>query len=96
MGQREPDSLKKSTCTTGKRNQERLIHGQKQENTFRAFDAESIYPLRLDRHMEAINISEGTVGSRFVTQDEIESARARKDEQWKAAYARHAHIFPPP
>ncbi|KAH6917274.1 N-terminal domain of NEFA-interacting nuclear protein NIP30-domain-containing protein [Coprinopsis sp. MPI-PUGE-AT-0042] len=39
--------------------------------------------------MEAINISEGTVGSRFVTQDEIESARARKDEQWKAAYARH-------
>jgi hypothetical protein len=42
--------------------------------------------------MDAINISEGTVGSRFVTQDEIESARARKDEQWKAAYARHARI----
>ncbi|EAU93082.1 hypothetical protein CC1G_06802 [Coprinopsis cinerea okayama7 len=35
------------------------------------------------------SLSEGPVGSRFVTQDEIDSARARKDEQWKAAYARH-------
>lgn len=34
------------------------------------------------------SLSSGVVGSRFVTQDEIESAKARKEEQWKAAYAR--------
>src|SRR6266511_1679336 len=34
------------------------------------------------------SLSSGVVGSRFVTQDEIESAKARREEQWKAAYAR--------
>ena len=34
------------------------------------------------------SLSSGVVGSRFITQDEIESAKARRDEQWKAAYAR--------
>jgi hypothetical protein len=34
------------------------------------------------------SISGGAVGSRFVSQTDIESARARRDEQWKAAYAR--------
>ncbi|KAF8216104.1 N-terminal domain of NEFA-interacting nuclear protein NIP30-domain-containing protein [Mycena galopus ATCC 62051] len=28
------------------------------------------------------------IGSRFVSQDDVESAKARRDEQWKAAYAR--------
>ena len=34
------------------------------------------------------SLSTGIVGSRFVTQDEVETAKARRDEQWKAAYAR--------
>lgn len=34
------------------------------------------------------SLSDGQVGSRFVTEHEIDSARARRDEQWKAAYAR--------
>src|SRR5580693_1637012 len=40
---------------------------------------------------EAIpSISTGVVGSRFVSQSEVETARARREEQWKAAYARFA------
>ncbi|KAF7436934.1 hypothetical protein PC9H_003768 [Pleurotus ostreatus] len=39
------------------------------------------------------SLSSGAVGSRFVSQDDVETARARRDEQWKAAYARHV---PPP
>ena len=35
------------------------------------------------------SLSSGVVGSRFITQDEIEDAKARKEEQWKAAYARY-------
>lgn len=34
------------------------------------------------------SISTGAVGSRFVSQGEIDTAKARRDEQWKAAYAR--------
>ena len=34
------------------------------------------------------SISTGVVGSRFVSQSDIEAARTRRDEQWKAAYAR--------
>ncbi|KAF9068112.1 N-terminal domain of NEFA-interacting nuclear protein NIP30-domain-containing protein [Rhodocollybia butyracea] len=34
------------------------------------------------------SLSMGVVGSRFVSSDEIEIAKARRDEQWKAAYAR--------
>ncbi|KAJ7070919.1 N-terminal domain of NEFA-interacting nuclear protein NIP30-domain-containing protein [Mycena amicta] len=30
----------------------------------------------------------GGIGSRFVSQDELDTAKARRDEQWKAAYAR--------
>ena len=32
----------------------------------------------------------GGVGSRFVSQNDLEEAKARRDEQWKAAYARCA------
>jgi hypothetical protein len=32
--------------------------------------------------------SSGAVGSRFVTEKEVTSAREKKDEEWKAAYAR--------
>ncbi|CAL1695374.1 unnamed protein product [Somion occarium] len=42
------------------------------------------------------SISSGTVGSRFVSQDELEIAKARRDEQWKAAYARLGQEPPPP
>jgi len=46
---------------------------------------------------EAIpSISTGVVGSRFVTQSDVEAARARRDEQWKAAYARLGQEPPPP
>ena len=34
------------------------------------------------------SLSGGVVGSRFVTQDEVETAKIRREEQWKAAYAR--------
>jgi hypothetical protein len=36
------------------------------------------------------SISSGSVGSRFVTQGDLDTAKARRDEQWKAAYARLA------
>src|ERR1700761_2856614 len=41
------------------------------------------------------SLSAGVVGSRFVTQDEVETAKARRDEQWKAAYARLSLRFYP-
>ncbi|KAI0788610.1 N-terminal domain of NEFA-interacting nuclear protein NIP30-domain-containing protein [Abortiporus biennis] len=41
------------------------------------------------------SISSGSVGSRFVSQSEIETAKARRDEQWKAAYARLGQEPPP-
>ena len=34
------------------------------------------------------SLSSGSVGSRFVSQTEIDTARQRREEQWKAAYAR--------
>ena len=34
------------------------------------------------------SISTGAVGSRFISQGDIDEAKARRDEQWKAAYAR--------
>ncbi|KAF8642273.1 hypothetical protein AX16_009546 [Volvariella volvacea WC 439] len=40
------------------------------------------------------SLSSGPVGSRFITQDEIESAKARREEQWKAAYARFVSVVP--
>jgi hypothetical protein len=36
------------------------------------------------------SVSIGGVGSRFVSQNDLEEAKARRDEQWKAAYARCA------
>ncbi|KAF4572808.1 hypothetical protein EYR40_004109 [Pleurotus pulmonarius] len=41
------------------------------------------------------SLSSGAVGSRFVSQDDVETARARRDEQWKAAYARLGQVPPP-
>ncbi|KAJ3477545.1 hypothetical protein NLI96_g10394 [Meripilus lineatus] len=41
------------------------------------------------------SISSGSVGSRFVSQSELETAKARRDEQWKAAYARLGQEPPP-
>ncbi|CAE6397370.1 unnamed protein product [Rhizoctonia solani] len=37
----------------------------------------------------------GSVASRFVTQTEIDSAKERREEQWKAAYARLGQEPPP-
>jgi len=34
------------------------------------------------------SLSAGVVGSRFITQDEVETVKLRREEQWKAAYAR--------
>ncbi|KAK0506068.1 N-terminal domain of NEFA-interacting nuclear protein NIP30-domain-containing protein [Armillaria luteobubalina] len=45
---------------------------------------------------EAIpSLSSGVIGSRFVSQDEIESAKSKREEQWKAAYARLGQEPPP-
>ncbi|KAF8740600.1 hypothetical protein AX14_007981 [Amanita brunnescens Koide BX004] len=41
------------------------------------------------------SLSAGVVGSRFITQDEIDAARQRREEQWKAAYARLGQEPPP-
>ncbi|KAF8973921.1 N-terminal domain of NEFA-interacting nuclear protein NIP30-domain-containing protein [Flammula alnicola] len=41
------------------------------------------------------SLSTGIVGSRFVTQDEVETAKLRREEQWKAAYARLGQEPPP-
>ncbi|KAJ6621251.1 N-terminal domain of NEFA-interacting nuclear protein NIP30-domain-containing protein, partial [Mycena sp. CBHHK59/15] len=49
------------------------------------------------------SLSSGAIGSRFVSQDDVDTAkasrfirhRARRDEQWKAAYARLG-MEPPP
>jgi len=41
------------------------------------------------------SISSGSVGSRFISSTEIDAAKARRDEQWKAAYARLGQEPPP-
>ncbi|KAF7307022.1 Nefa-Nip30-N domain-containing protein [Mycena indigotica] len=41
------------------------------------------------------NLTSSGIGSRFVSQDELANAKARRDEQWKAAYDRIG-IAPPP
>ncbi|KAF8313819.1 hypothetical protein DL93DRAFT_2080697 [Clavulina sp. PMI_390] len=41
------------------------------------------------------SISSGSVGSRFVSQNELDEAKAVRDEQWKAAYARLGQEPPP-
>lgn len=41
------------------------------------------------------SLSAGVVGSRFITQDEIDAARQRREDQWKAAYARLGQEPPP-
>lgn len=44
----------------------------------------------MEEALPTITSEPGSVGSRFVSQGDIDSARARRDEQWKAAYARYA------
>ncbi|KAH0590595.1 hypothetical protein H2248_000731 [Termitomyces sp. 'cryptogamus'] len=41
------------------------------------------------------SLSAGVVGSRFVTETELDTAKARREEQWKAAYARLGQEPPP-
>ncbi|KAG5648087.1 hypothetical protein DXG03_007122 [Asterophora parasitica] len=41
------------------------------------------------------SLSAGPVGSRFVSQNDLDTAKARRDEQWKAAYARLGQEPPP-
>ncbi|KAI5124622.1 hypothetical protein M0805_004232 [Coniferiporia weirii] len=49
----------------------------------------------MDEALPSITSEPGSVGSRFVSQGDIDSARARRDEQWKAAYARLGQAPPP-
>ncbi|TDL28380.1 hypothetical protein BD410DRAFT_759558 [Rickenella mellea] len=49
----------------------------------------------MDDSIPSISSATGTVGSRFVSQSDIESAKAKRDEQWKAAYARLGQEPPP-
>lgn len=46
--------------------------------------------------MDIPSLSDRPVGSRFVSQDEIDLAKQRREEQWKAAYARLGQEPPPP
>ncbi|KAG6842564.1 hypothetical protein C0991_000090 [Blastosporella zonata] len=41
------------------------------------------------------SLSAGVVGSRFITESDLDTAKARRDEQWKAAYARLGQEPPP-
>ncbi|KAG6845747.1 hypothetical protein H0H87_003801 [Tephrocybe sp. NHM501043] len=41
------------------------------------------------------SLSAGIVGSRFVTESDLDTAKARREEQWKAAYARLGQEPPP-
>ncbi|KAG6820370.1 hypothetical protein H0H93_001341 [Arthromyces matolae] len=41
------------------------------------------------------SLSSGVVGSRFVTETELDTAKSRRDAQWKAAYARLGQEPPP-
>ena len=41
------------------------------------------------------SLSSGVVGSRFVTETELDTSKARREEQWKAAYARLGQEPPP-
>jgi len=57
----------------------------------------SVVPLSANHNMEESiipSLSAGVVGSRFITQDEVETVKLRREEQWKAAYARLVVPFP--
>ncbi|KIK47284.1 hypothetical protein CY34DRAFT_262703 [Suillus luteus UH-Slu-Lm8-n1] len=41
------------------------------------------------------SVSVSGVGSRFISQNDLEEAKARRDDQWKAAYARLGQVPPP-
>ncbi|KIY45476.1 hypothetical protein FISHEDRAFT_49190 [Fistulina hepatica ATCC 64428] len=41
------------------------------------------------------SLTSGLVSSRFISQDDLETAKARREEQWKAAYARLGQEPPP-
>ena len=41
------------------------------------------------------SLSAGPVGSRFISQNDLENAKAKREEQWKAAYARLGQEPPP-
>lgn len=56
----------------------------------------SAVPLSVNHNMEESlipSLSAGVVGSRFITQDEVETVKLRREEQWKAAYARLVVLF---
>ena len=38
------------------------------------------------------SLTSGEIGSRFVTQTELDAANKKRDEAWKAAYARYASV----
>ncbi|KAG0708980.1 N-terminal domain of NEFA-interacting nuclear protein NIP30-domain-containing protein [Suillus ampliporus] len=41
------------------------------------------------------SVAVGGVGSRFISQNDLEEAKARREDQWKAAYARLGQVPPP-
>lgn len=52
--------------------------------------------MSVDEALPNITSQPGTVGSRFVSQNDLDQAKARREEQWKAAYARFtslSHLF---
>ncbi|PAV22452.1 hypothetical protein PNOK_0240900 [Pyrrhoderma noxium] len=51
--------------------------------------------MSVDEALPNITSQPGTVGSRFVSQNDLDQAKARREEQWKAAYARLGQEPPP-
>jgi hypothetical protein len=41
------------------------------------------------------SVSTGAIGSRFISQEDVDAVRAVREEQWKAAYARSVQIISP-
>ena len=48
--------------------------------------------MSVDEALPNITSQPGTVGSRFVSQNDLDQAKARREEQWKAAYARFTSL----
>jgi hypothetical protein len=68
----------------------RLALGLRSEEALTTVPASSHHPMA----EEAIpSISTGVVGSRFVSESDLDTARVRRDEQWKAAYARFLRLL---
>jgi hypothetical protein len=48
----------------------------------------NVLPVLILQMEDIPSLSSGSVGSRFVSQNDLDEAKKKREEQWKAAYAR--------